>query len=252
MRRPPTISELVRDHRPDAIAGRLASRPPPSALRDAVYGAIDGIVTTFAVVAGVAGSGLGADAVLALGFANLAGDGFSMAAANYLGIRSELRRRERIRHEEERHIALVPEGEREEIRQLLAQDGLTGRLLDDVTDTITSDRRRWVDTMLVREYGLPLRELDPWRGAVTTFAAFLLAGMFPLLVFLVDAWPAVHVPVPFAASSLLAGLAFLAVGALEGRVVDQPIGRAALRTAAIGGAAAGIAYAVGLAVGAIV
>ena len=102
----------------------------PSYLRDVVYGAIDGTVTTYAVVAGVAGAGLDAPVVLVLGTANLVADGFSMAVANYLGIRSEERRWHRIRREEERHIELVPAGEREEVRQLLARDGLSGELLD--------------------------------------------------------------------------------------------------------------------------
>jgi VIT1/CCC1 family predicted Fe2+/Mn2+ transporter len=58
-------------------------------IRDIVYAANDGIVTTFAVVAGAQGAGLGRAVVLALGFANLAADGLSMAVGNYLGIKSE-------------------------------------------------------------------------------------------------------------------------------------------------------------------
>ena len=92
--------------------------------------------------------------MLVLGTANLVADGFSMAVANYLGIRSEERRWRRIRREEERHIELVPAGEREEVRQLLARDGLSGELLDAATDAVTSDRRRWVETMMAREHGL--------------------------------------------------------------------------------------------------
>ena len=58
-------------------------------IRDVVFGANDGIVTTFAVVAGVAGAHLAPNVVLILGFANLFADGFSMAAGNFLGERSE-------------------------------------------------------------------------------------------------------------------------------------------------------------------
>ena len=56
-----------------------------SYLKDFVYGAIDGAVTTFAVVSGVAGAGLSAGVIIVLGLANLVGDGFSMAASNFLG-----------------------------------------------------------------------------------------------------------------------------------------------------------------------
>ena len=58
-------------------------------IRDIVYGANDGIVTTFAIVAGVCGAELGTPTILILGLANLAADGLSMAAGNYLGIKSE-------------------------------------------------------------------------------------------------------------------------------------------------------------------
>ncbi|MEQ9125464.1 MAG: VIT1/CCC1 transporter family protein, partial [Alphaproteobacteria bacterium] len=75
------------DHAHDAasIRDRLAAGARPSYLRDWVYGAIDGAVTTFAIVAGVVGAELSASVVLVLGAANLFADGFSMAAANYTG-----------------------------------------------------------------------------------------------------------------------------------------------------------------------
>lgn len=71
----------------------MGERPPTGLghyLRDVVYGATDGIVTTFAVVAGAAGADLSPWAALALGFANLLADGVSMGAGNYLSLRSEL------------------------------------------------------------------------------------------------------------------------------------------------------------------
>jgi VIT1/CCC1 family predicted Fe2+/Mn2+ transporter len=244
-----SIERLVEAHRPLVIAQRLAAPPRQSYLRDAVYGGVDGIVTTFAVVAGVAGSGLAARVVLILGLANLFGDGFSMAVANFLGITSEQRRTARIRREEERHIDLVPEGEREEIRQLLARDGLSGDVLDRATNAVTSDRRRWIDVMMTREHGLSAVEIPPFAAAATTFIAFVLAGFVPLAPFLVDAVPGVDVGRPYAWSVALAAVAFLGVGAAEGAVVDESKARSALRTAAVGGAAAALAYVVGTVVG---
>ena len=244
-----STERLVEAHRPVAIAQRLAEPPPPSYLRDWVYGAVDGIVTTFAVVAGVAGSGLEARVVLILGLANLVGDGFSMAVANFLGIRSDERRRTRIRREEERHIDLVPEGEREEIRQLLARDGLSGDVLDRATDAVTSDRRRWIDVMMTREHGLSAVGISAFTAAAATFVAFVIAGVVPLAAFLIDTVPGVDVGHPYVWSVALAAVAFLGVGAAEGAIVDESKARSAVRTAAVGGAAAALAYVVGTVVG---
>ena len=217
-----------------------------------VYGAIDGTVTTYAVVAGVAGGGLDAPVVLVLGTANLVADGFSMAAANYLGIRSEERRRSRIQRDEERHIELVPAGEREEVRQLLVRDGLSGELLDAATEAVTSDRQRWVDVMMAREHGFAAVRPDPLRAAAATFLAFAVVGLLPLLAFVVDAFPGVSVASPFAWGTTLAAVAFVGVGAAEGVVVDEPPVRSAMRTLAVGGSAAALAYAVGSVLGELV
>jgi hypothetical protein len=75
-------------HTPEAIRARLAAEREHSYLRDFIYGGIDGSVTTFAVVSGVAGADLAASIVIILGLANLIGDGFSMAASNFLGTRA--------------------------------------------------------------------------------------------------------------------------------------------------------------------
>ena len=92
VRRPRTLAE---EHTPDAVRARLGREPAPSYLQDFIYGAIDGAVTTFAVVAGVQGAGLDETVVIILGGANLVADGFSMAVSNFLGSRAELQRRER-------------------------------------------------------------------------------------------------------------------------------------------------------------
>src|SRR5688500_13819809 len=107
---------MEHEHTTEAIRARLAEGPRPSYLRDWVYGGIDGSVTTFAVVTGVVGAHLSPTIIVILGIANLLGDGFSMAASNYLGTRTERQEAEALRAQEERHIQTDPDGEREEVR----------------------------------------------------------------------------------------------------------------------------------------
>jgi vacuolar iron transporter family protein len=114
---------LEHGHSREEIRQRLSADPIQSYLRDWVYGGIDGAVTTFAVAAGVAGASLSPQIVLILGFANLLADGFSMAVANYSGTQTEREQYERLIAIEHKHIAAVPDGEREEIRQIFAKKG---------------------------------------------------------------------------------------------------------------------------------
>ena len=111
---------LEHSRAPEAIARRLKAKPTHSYLRDFVYGAIDGIVTTFAVVAGVAGARLSTAIVVILGLANLVADGFSMAVGNFLATQAERQLKDKARAMEQKHIETVPEGEKEEIRQIFS------------------------------------------------------------------------------------------------------------------------------------
>jgi vacuolar iron transporter family protein len=232
-------------HTPEAIRARLHSDPDHNYLRDFIYGAIDGAVTTFAVVSGVAGAELSTGIVIVLGVANLVGDGFSMAAGNFLGTRAEQQLRARARLREEREIELYPDGEREEIRQILRRKGFDGDALEPAVEIITSDKKQWVDMMMTDELGLPLHGPDPLRAACTTFVAFLLIGLIPLLPFINESLELFPLSAPFLWSSLLTGAAFLGIGVGKSRFVEQAWYWSGLETLLIGGSAATLAYLAG-------
>lgn len=231
--------DLEHGHSPKDIAARLSDAGRPSYIKDMVLGGIDGAVTTFAIVAGVAGAALSAKIVLILGVANLVADGFSMAAGNYSGTKAERDRVQLIRQLEERHIELYPDGEREEVRQILALKGLSGKGLEDAVATITSDREQWVRLMLTDEHGLAPVSSDPLRAAIATFLAFSVCGAVPLLPYLLS------VQDPFRVATLGTGVIFFAIGAAKSRFVLAPWWREGLETLAIGAAAAGCAYLIG-------
>ncbi len=244
----PDASErtLLDTHSPAAIRNRLLAGPSHSYLKDFIYGAIDGAVTTFAVVSGVAGAGLSSRVIVILGIANLVGDGFSMAASNFLGSRAEEQHRLKVRRIEEQHIELIPEGEREEVRQIMEAQGFAGRDLKRAVDVITSDRSRWVETMLKEEHGLALVGPSPWKAAVATFVAFILVGAVPLLPFLIPLLPGIHIASPYVWSTLMTGIAFFGVGAIKSRFVDQAWYWSGLETLGVGSGAAALAYICGL------
>ena len=240
-------SAIRDEHSRDAITHRLSQPPAASYLRDFVYGAIDGAVTTFAIVAGAVGASLGDDVVVILGLANLFADGFSMAVSNFLGTRAERQQREQARRAEERDIDAYPEGEREEVRQLFAAKGFEGDDLERVVEVITADRERWVDTMMTEELGYGTDANDPVRAATATFVAFVAVGVIPIAIYLIDLAVPGEIAAPFAWSTALTALAFFAVGALKGRIVEQHWWRSGLETLLVGGAAAAVAYAIGVA-----
>jgi len=226
-------------HSPEEIAVRLAPGKNASLLRDAVYGGIDGAVTTLAIVAGVAGAGLPNTVIVVLGCANILADGFSMAAGNFAGTKADIDDRNRIIAVEERHIRLNPEGEREELRQILFQRGLTGEILDQAVDAIAGQRQKWIDIMLTDEYGLPREAPNPWRMALATFFAFILAGSVPLAPYLFDIDRAFEI-------SVTATLAtFFLIGAIKSRWSLSPWWHSGFGTLAIGSIAALVAYVVG-------
>jgi VIT1/CCC1 family predicted Fe2+/Mn2+ transporter len=227
------------DHTEDAIRARLAKGARPNYLRDWIYGGIDGAVTTFAIVAGVVGAQLSTGIIIILGLANLLADGFSMAASNYSGTKTELDDLERMREVERRHIQLVPEGEREEIRQILKAKGLGGTALEETTAAIVSNEKTWIDTMLTEEYGMSLILRSPSKSALATFSAFILCGAVPLAPFILP------VSDPFTASSVSTGLVFFMIGAIKSRWSLAPWWRSGLETLVIGLLAAGAAYYVG-------
>ncbi len=226
-------------HTREAIHRRLAQAPSQSYLRDWVFGGIDGTATTFAIVAGVVGAHLAPSVILILGGANLIADGFAMAAGNYLSTRSEL---EEFRHAEaveRRHIGSYPEGEREEVSEILQGLGIVGDLLDRAVTAVTADRDRWVRVMLRYEYGLPDSVRSAWRAAGSTFLAFLLCGMVPLVPFVAGLKSAF--PVASGATALM----FVLIGALKSRWSVEPWWQSGLKTLLVGGGAATVAYVIG-------
>jgi VIT1/CCC1 family predicted Fe2+/Mn2+ transporter len=231
--------ELIREHHPEMIRKRLSQSPKRQNISDAVLGGIDGCITTFAVVSGSVGAGFPSSVAVILGFSNLLADGFSMAISNYESSKAEQEYFESIKQSEQRHIDEIPEGEREEIRQIFKAKGFAGELLEKIVATITADKRIWLEIMLAEEHGLSKTVQNPLKSAVVTFLAFVIVGAIPLLPYIVSS---LDTSEQFSMSAFLAGTMFFIIGMLKSLALAKPVFLSGVRTLLTGGAAAVLSY----------
>lgn len=214
-------------------------------IHDIVYGAHDGIVTTFAVVAGTVGADLPGGIILVLGAANLFADGFSMGAGAYLSSRSAADQYARLRAEEAMEIETHPDMEREEVREAYAAKGFAGADLDRAVAIVTADKQRWIDAMMLEEHGLAAPEAS---GALVhgaaTFIGFVLFGAVPLAPYVFGDVPE---PSRFPAAIAAAAGALLLVGVTRSYVTRQRPVRGIAEILGIGAISTAIAYGVGVA-----
>jgi len=233
---------LAEEHLPDAIAERLKRPAKQNAISDAVLGGIDGCITTFAVVSGVLGAGFSPSVALIMGYANLLADGFSMAISNYESIKAAGEFIQSVRASEQEHIDNIPAGEREEIRQIFKQKGFSGNVLEKIVETISADRRLWIDTMLTEEHGIQTVGREPVKAAITTFVSFFVVGSIPLIPFMATG---MEKDLQFILSACLAAIMLFSVGAMKSRAFSKPVFRSGMGTLLTGGTAATLAFLVG-------
>lgn len=152
---------------------------------DFVYGANDGLITTFAVVAGAAGAGFSPWVIIILGLANLLADGLSMGASRFLSITAERDFYESQKHREKWEMEHFPEIEKEEVRNILKRWGVKEERIEPVLQDLVKDKQRWLAIMMREE--LDLHESDatkPVRHGFATSAAFIAVGSLPLVPYL--------------------------------------------------------------------
>jgi len=229
-------------------------------IEDFVYGATDGAVTTFAIVAGVVGASLSPSIVLILGFANLFADGFAMAIGNFLSSKSRIESIQRERKREEWEIENNPTQKIQEIKDIYSEKGFKDELLENITKVIVSKRKVWVDTMMEEKIGpIDNNNENPIYKAITTFFAFYLIGLVPLVPFIFvyfiyfDLSDSIYtIDNVFFYSIVFTAIAFFSIGLVKGKVVNKSPIRSGLNTLMMGGIAAVVAFLVGSLLGSYV
>jgi VIT1/CCC1 family predicted Fe2+/Mn2+ transporter len=212
---------------------------------DTVYGGLDGIVTTFAVVSGVAGASLGSGIVLIMGLANLFADGLSMATGAYLSSKSEREYYERERQREAWEIEHFPEGERMEMVEIYREKGYSDEDAQTLIDIHSQDKDLWLEEMMVQELGMLPDERKPIISALATLGAFVVAGSVPLLVYLLGLIVTIPAELAFPVGIGLSALAMFGLGAAKVLITERNWLQSGLEMLVVGGLAASVAYLIG-------
>lgn len=217
-----------------------------NALRAAVLGANDGLVSNLSLVMGVAGADVSDRTILVTGLAGLVAGACSMAMGEWLSVNSS---REYYRTQielEKRELMAAPAEERAELEQIYLSRGLDEGEARELADRLMRDPGAALDALVREGLGIDPEQLggSAWVAAASSFCLFALGAIFPVApYFLLGGIEAV-------AASLAAGaLALMAIGAGTSLFTGRSIGFSALRQLAIGFAAAGITYGIGRLVG---
>jgi VIT1/CCC1 family predicted Fe2+/Mn2+ transporter len=232
----PDLPEIQHDH-PDVTGGWL---------RPAVFGAMDGLVSNLALVAGVAGGtrdSANSAAVVLAGLAGLAAGAFSMAAGEYTSVASQSEAAQREIDKERREIIANPDAEVDELAEMYVGKGIEPKLAREVARQIHVDVDNAVAVHAREELGVDPGDLpSPMLAAVSSFLSFAVGALVPVLPYLLGA----NVLLP----GLLATLVALFVcGAVVTQVTNRSWWYGGSRQMILGAAAAGLTYLFGSLVG---
>ncbi len=218
-----------------------------NALRAAVLGANDGLVSNLSLVMGVAGAGLNSRTVLITGVAGLLAGAFSMAMGEWISVQSsrELHQRQLDREAEE--IATDPQHEQAELASLYRRRGLLEDEADRLAARVMSSDDAALEAMAREELGFDPNELggSAWVAASASFALFTLGAIVPVVPFAVTGGGTAVV-----ASVTASGFALFGIGAAITLLTGRDPWRSALRQLLIGFGAAAVTYGAGYLVGA--
>jgi VIT1/CCC1 family predicted Fe2+/Mn2+ transporter len=230
----PVVAELHGDHR-DVTGG---------ALRAAVFGAMDGLVSNFALISGVVGAGAPATMVVVTGLAGLAAGASSMAAGEYVSVTSQAELMASEIAVERRELARNPASERQELARLYQSRGLDADLAEQVAEQLSRDPEVAWRIHVREELGVDPDDLpSPRVAAVSSFAAFSVGALLPVLPFLLG----LH---SLTATVVVSAVGLFASGAVVARLTTTPAWYGGLRQLVLGAAAALVTFGIGSIVGA--
>lgn len=228
-----TPSELHHSHR-DVTGGWL---------RPATFGVMDGLVSNFALVAGVVGGGATGKVVIMTGLAGLVAGACSMASGEFTSVSSQTELMKAEIEVERRELRIHPEDEERELALMYEAKGLRPELAAEVARELTTNPDVALDVHVREELGVDPNDLpSPWLAAGSSFIAFAIGALIPLIPFIFGA--ASVLP-----ALLLSAIGLVVTGGIVGKITARPFWYGGGRQLLLGGLSAGVTFVIGLAVG---
>ena len=232
-----------------ATVGRLEGRHRAvggNALRAAVLGANDGLVSNLSLVMGVAGASLAERTVLVTGLAGLLAGACSMAMGEWVSVQSSREAYEKQIGVEEAEIAAIPDEEKEELALIYMAKGLPEDEANQVAARIMSDDKTALEAMTREELGIDPEQLggSPWAAAVSSFVLFSLGAIVP-----VAPYAFLHGRAATVGALVASGLGLLVIGVAITLFTGRGVAYTGIRQLVFGLGAAGVTFAIGRAIG---
>jgi len=223
-----------------------ASSSKSGALRAAIFGMNDGLVSNLSLIFGVAGSRVDGEVVVIAGFAGLLAGAFSMGAGEYISMKVQREVYEQLIHKEAHEIATQPEEEQRELARMYEAKGIDAETAERISVDLMKDPQVALETHAREELGIDMEEGlgSPWAAAGSSFVMFSLGAIVPLLPFLFTSGGRA-----IAVSAALSAVTLFAVGGAMTVLTGRGVLLSGARMLAIGAVAATITYGVGTLLG---
>jgi vacuolar iron transporter family protein len=222
------------------------SKSKSGALRAAIFGMNDGLVSNLSLIFGVAGADVAADVVVIAGFAGLIAGAFSMGAGEYISMKVQREVFEQLIHKEAHELATQPEEELEELALIYRKKGIDPETAERIATELMKDPEIALETHAREELGIDIEEGlgSPWAAAGSSFVMFSIGAAVPLLPFLFTSDGSA-----VAVSAVLSAVTLFGVGGAMTVLTGRPVLLSGARMLAIGAVAAAITFGVGKLVG---
>lgn len=237
-----SLPSRLRPHAGPVSGEQDAAGTKSGALRAAIFGMNDGLVSNLSLIFGVAGYRVDGEVVIVAGIAGLLAGAFSMAAGEYISMRVQREVFEQLIHKEAHELATIPEEEERELAEIYERKGIEPETASLIARELMKDPVIALETHAREELGIDMHEGlgSPWAAAGSSFAMFALGAFVPLLPFLLTAGQAA-----VTASAALSAVTLFVVGGATTILTGGGFLRSGARMLAIGAAAAAITYLVG-------